>query len=256
LRTRRRILVFAAALAVSVGTAVQAHAEDPNALWTIVHDQCVPDQQQSGDPAPCAAVDLSGGEYKGFAVLKDLVGARQFLLIPTGRLTGIESPELLAPDATNYFADAWRARSFVDERAGRTIPRDWMSLAINSSLARSQNQLHIHVDCVRADVHDALIAHGDGIGTTWAPFPVPLADHRYDAIAIKDLDATNPFRLLADGAAGARRNMGDETLVVVGTIGAKGQPGFVALADRADPAAGDLAEGEQLQDHESCPPAG
>jgi CDP-diacylglycerol pyrophosphatase len=256
LRTRRRALVFAAALAISVCTAGIARAEDPDALWTIVHEQCVPDQQQSGDPAPCASVDLSGGEQKGFAVLKDLVGARQFLLIPTGRLTGIESPELLAPDAPNYFAEAWRARSFVDERAGRTIPRDWVSLAINSQLARSQSQLHIHVDCVRADVRDALRQHADEIGTAWAPFPVLLADHHYDAIAVKDLDAANPFRLLAAGIAGARADMGDQTLVVVGTVGAKGQPGFVVLADRADPAAGDLAEGEQLQDHASCPPAG
>jgi CDP-diacylglycerol pyrophosphatase len=222
----------------------------------IVHDQCVPDQKQSGDPAPCAAVDLSGGEQKGSAVLKDLVGATQFLLIPTARLTGIESPELLAPDAPNYFADAWRARTFVDDRAGRTIPREWLSLAINSQLARSQNQLHIHIDCVRSDVHDALREHGGDVGATWAPFPVPLAGHRYHAIAISDLDAVNPFRLLADRVAEARSDMGDRTLVVVGTVGAKGQPGFVVLADRADPAAGDLAEGEQLQDHTSCPAAG
>ena len=36
-----------------------AHA-DADALWTIVHDQCVPHEQRNGDPAPCALVDLSG----------------------------------------------------------------------------------------------------------------------------------------------------------------------------------------------------
>jgi CDP-diacylglycerol pyrophosphatase len=253
--TRSVLLWAAAILAFSVATTGAAHA-DPNELWTIVHDRCIPDQQQYGDPAPCASVDQSAGADKGFAVLKDLDGATQFLLIPTARITGIESPVLLAPGATNYFAAAWRARSFVDERAGRTLPRDWVSLAINSEFARTQNQLHIHVDCIRADVREALTEHADEIGAAWAPFSVPLAGHRYSAIAVRgdDLDAVNPFTLLANGIEGARADMGHESLVVVGTVGAKGQPGFVILADRADAAADDAAGGEELQDHASCPP--
>lgn len=243
--------LFALLVAVVVASAGVAHAtSDPDALWRIVGSECVPDQQQHGDPAPCAMVDLE----RGSAVLKDLVGPNQFLLIPTTRITGIESPALLAPDAPNYFAAAWRARSFVDERAGWALPRDWVSLAINSKAARSQTQLHIHVDCVRADVRTALSDHQ--VGPTWAPFPVPLAGHPYDAIAVsgQDLDAVNPFVLLADGVPGARDTMADRTLVVVGTVGADGQPGFVVLADRTDAGTGDLAEGEELQDHASCPP--
>ncbi len=58
----------------------------PNALWDIVNGECVPDQASHGDPAPCAQVDLDGGPSRGYAVLKDLVGATQFLQIPTERL--------------------------------------------------------------------------------------------------------------------------------------------------------------------------
>jgi CDP-diacylglycerol pyrophosphatase len=251
--------VLAATLVVAVLGTGPATA-DPNALWTIVHDKCVPDQQLHDNPAPCGLVDLSGGkdmgQQTGYAVLKDLVGATQFLLIPTARIAGIESPELLAPGAPNYFADAWQARTFVDERAGWPLPRDWMSLAINSAQSRTQNQLHIHIDCVRSDVRAALREHAADIGPGWAPFPVPLAGHPYQAVAISgaDLDAVDPFVLLADGIPGARDTMGDRTLVVVGTTGAGGQPGFVVLADRADPATGDAAAGEELQDHASCPP--
>jgi CDP-diacylglycerol pyrophosphatase len=244
----------AAVLVLAGASPAVAHA-DPNALWEIVSQQCVPDQEQHGDPAPCADVDLSVGEDRGTAVLKDLVGATQFLLIPTGRVTGIESPELLAPDAPNYFASAWRARSFVDERAGWTLPRDWVSLAINSEDARTQDQLHIHVDCIRPDVRAALARHAAELGPRWAPFPVPLAGHRYSAITVdgEDLDAVNPFRLLADGIAGARSDMGAQTLVVVGSSGQDGRPGFIVLADHVDVAAGDTAGGEALQDHTSCP---
>ncbi|MDT5112185.1 MAG: CDP-diacylglycerol pyrophosphatase [Mycobacterium sp.] len=240
-------------LAIACASPALAHA-DPNALWQIVSGQCVPDQEQHGVPAPCADVDLSAGEDKGTAVLKDLVGATQFLLIPTGRVTGIESPELLAPDAPNYFASAWRARSFVDERAGWTLPRDWVSLAINSEDARTQDQLHIHVDCVRRDVHEALTRHRADVGSAWAPFPVPLVGHRYSAIAVEgeDLDV-NLFQLLADGIKGAQSDMGAQTLVVVGAYGPDGQPGFIVLADHVDVAAGDTAGGEALQDHMSCP---
>jgi CDP-diacylglycerol pyrophosphatase len=245
----RNGLVLGLGLVLAVATAAVARA-DPDALWRIVSERCVPNELAHADPAPCAAVDLRAGD----AVLKDLVGATQFLLIPTERVSGIDDPAILAATSPNYFADAWRARSFVDERAGAPLPRQWISLAINSAVARSQDQLHVHVDCLRPDVHDALTDHAAAVGPSWAPFPVLLSGHRYDAMSVggDDLDA-NPFTLLADGIPGARADMGDRTLVVVGAVAADGRPGFVILTDRADAATGDQAAGEELQDHDSCP---
>src|SRR5690349_9295382 len=164
-----RLAVAIVAVLALTGAPPRAVA-DPNALWTIVDGQCAPDERSHDDPAPCALVDLDGG----YAVLKDLVGDTQFLVIPTARVTGIESPQILAADAPNYLADAWRARSFVEQRAGRALPRDWMSLSVNSPAARSQDQLHIHVDCVRADVRQALTSNAGAIGTAWQTFPVEL----------------------------------------------------------------------------------
>ena len=243
-------LLVVVSLVVALATSATGHA-DPSALWNIVAGQCVPNQVAHDDPAPCASVDLGAGS----AVLKDLVGETQFLLIPTERSSGIDDPAILAPAAPNYFAAAWRAKSFVDERAGVELPRQWMSLAINSAYARSQNQLHIHVDCVRPDVHDALTRYGSAVGPAWAPFPVELAGHRYDAMSVAgdDLAQADPFDLLADGVAGAREDMASRTLVVVGSEDASGRPGFVILTDRADASTGDLAEGEELQDHDFCP---
>ena len=240
---------------LAIAGAAPVAAADPDALWDIVNGQCVPDERTAHDPAPCALVDLDGGEPRGYAVLKDLVGATQFLLIPTERVDGIESPQIVAADAPNYFAAAWRARSFVEQRAGRALPRDWMSLAINSAAARTQNQLHIHIDCVRADVHDALAAQAGDIGASWAPFPFALAGQPYRAMAVwePELAAVNPFEVLADGLMPGD-SMGAQTLVVVGITGADGRAGFVLLAGRADPANPDSGSGEDLQDHASCPP--
>ncbi|HVC60332.1 MAG TPA: CDP-diacylglycerol diphosphatase [Acetobacteraceae bacterium] len=228
------------------GVAPAAGAADPSALWHIVHDRCVPDEQGKQDPAPCVAVNLAGG----YAVLKDRVGDTQFLLIPTARVGGIEDQSVLAPDAPNYWDDAWRARRYVAQRAGHALPRDDIALAINSTSGRTQNQLHIHVDCIRPDVRAALTLHQAEIGPQWSEFPVRLAGHRYRAMRLvgAELGTTNPFRLLSAGVPEAE--MGAHTLVLAGATFAPGQPGFILLDDRADPAAGDRGSGESLQDHD------
>jgi CDP-diacylglycerol pyrophosphatase len=238
-------------LAVLAVVPAAAEAADPSALWKIVDGQCVPHEEETHNPAPCSAVDLAAGVDKGTAVLKDIVGIAQFLLIPTARIGGIEDPAVLAPGATNYWEAAWQARHFVDERLHTTLPRDDVSLAINSVYGRTQNELHIHIDCIRADVRDALAANLDKTGDHWAPFPVTLAGHDYRAIRIigDNLDGANPFLVLADNDPQARADMGIHTLVVAGVTFPGGTPGFVLLDDHADLAAGDRASGEQLQDH-------
>jgi CDP-diacylglycerol pyrophosphatase len=230
-----------AALAVARGM-----ASDPNTLWQIVGGKCVQDEEQNHSPRPCEMVDLADG----YAVLKDIEGNTQFLLIPTTRVSGIESPQMLAPDAPNYWQAAWQARRYVDERAHRELPRDAIGLAINSVDGRTQNQLHIHVDCMRLDVIAALRAHAGAIGSQWAKFPVPLVDHDYLAIRLEQTELTglNPFVLLADGVPGARGDMGYFTLVVVGDT-YHGKDGFVLLAGRANPATRNWGSGEELQDH-------
>jgi CDP-diacylglycerol pyrophosphatase len=248
----RTVPSWAVLLAV-VAAPAGAHAADPSALWKIVNGKCVPHEQTERDPSPCSVVDVAEGVGKGYVVLKDIDGAAQFLLIPTARIGGIEDPAILAPEATNYWDAAWRARYFVDERLHTTLPRDAVALAINSSVGRSQDQLHIHIDCIRPDVRAALDANLDKITDVWTPFPVSLAGHTYRSIRIshESLEGINPFRILADSDPPPQGDMATHTLVLVGETFADGSSGFVLLDDHADPADGDHASGEQLQDH-SC----
>lgn len=224
-----------------------ARASNPNVLWTIVHDRCVPDMKTKGLPAPCAAVHLA----QGYAVLKDLRGAFQFLVIPTQRITGIEDPKLLATESPNYWRDAWGARRFVEQRSGRSIPRENLALAVNSVFARSQNQLHIHVDCIRVSVRQALNANESRIGPQWSKLDFDLAGYRYHAMRIEqsDLGPINPFKLLANGDAEARAHMGEQTLALVGATFSNGKPGFILLNDHADLATMNRASAEELLDH-------
>jgi CDP-diacylglycerol pyrophosphatase len=224
-------------------------AADPDALWNIVGGQCVPNQQAKHDPSPCLLVDLAGG----YAVLKDQNGATQVLVIPTTRVTGIESPLLLGEATPNYWEAAWQARRDVEQFAHRDIPREDLALAVNSVYGRSQDQLHIHVDCIRPDVRDALTTVLQRIGPKWAPLDVSLAGHRYQAMRLagEDFGDHDPFKLLAAGDAMARVDMGVETLVVAGAVFEDGSSGFILLSDRADPSTHDPAAGESLLDH-SC----
>ena len=154
---------------------------DPNALWRIVHDACVPHMEAGLGPKPCERVDLDGGVEQGVAILKDLVGVSQMLAIPTRRITGIEDPQMLAPDAPPVFAVAWGAKTLVEERLHRTLPREAVGLAINSKWARSQQQLHVHVDCMAIPVMKALTEYASAFDSQWRAMTVPLQGRVYFA---------------------------------------------------------------------------
>jgi CDP-diacylglycerol pyrophosphatase len=227
-----------------------AHANG-QVLWHIVHDQCTPDEQQNGRPAPCIEVSLGQGLDRGYAVLKDRDGAEQYLVMPTLDITGIEDARLLAPGEPNYFAAAWRAQTYVDARIGKTVPRQDMAVSVNSPYGRSQDLLHLHVDCLTPRSEAALTADLPGIGPRWSSAPFTFEGHPYYAIRLDgDTPAADPFRVLADGMPGAAKHMAAWTLVLAGATFEDGKPGFVLLANRADPAQGDFASGEELQDHE------
>jgi CDP-diacylglycerol pyrophosphatase len=228
--------------------AAPARAAHPNALWNVVHDLCVTDMKASGSPVPCVEVNLAGH----YAVLKDLRGATQLLLIPTDRITGIESPVLLGPTSVNYWQAAWGTRLLFEKRAHRPVPRDDIGLAINSIYGRSQNQLHIHIDCVRADIRRLLKENESRIGTHWSAFGVNLAGRHYRVMRLAgaDLGSRDPFKLLAEGDPAARADMGLQTLVVIGATFHDGEPGFILLSDHADLTRNDRAVGESLLDHD------
>lgn len=221
---------------------------DSDALKHIVIDHCVPRAEATGESKPCVNVDLPGGT----AILKDRDGATQFLLLPTENLTGIEDKRVLAPNAPNYFAAAWANRHLVEQLAGKPIPRDDIGLSINSMYGRSQNLLHIHIDCIRAEVRQALRDNDGKIGPHWALLDVDLAGHRYRAMRLDgdDLGDRNPFKLLAEGDPEAAADMGRETLTVAGAVFPDGKPGFYLLSDRASAVGMDAASSASLLDHD------
>jgi CDP-diacylglycerol pyrophosphatase len=210
------------------------------ALWRVVHDLCLADARLSGHPAPCSKVD----QDRGYAVLKDLEYPTHFILVPTARVTGIEDPKLLTPDSPNYWALSWENRHLLERRIGRPLPREAIGLAVNSVYGRSQDQLHVHIDCVRPDVARSLAAERDRIGPQWRRLDANLAGRHYLVrwMPEQDLAANDPFKLLAEMPS-ARAEMGRQALALIGAVSATGRPGFLLLDE------GDDGHSEALLDH-------
>ena len=124
-----------------------------------------------------------------------------------------------------------------------------VSLAVNSVDGRSQDQLHIHIECIKPAVKAALRAHANAIGPNWSPFPILLAGEWYLARRVEgsDLDGINPFQLLAE-LPEAHAAIGDFSLVVTGETGAGGRAGFILLTGTSASGFGNRW-GEALQDH-------
>jgi len=250
LRVRAGLVVAGLVLAGAFAAAPPALA-DPDALWRIAHDQCVPTVAAGALPPPCVAVDLAPDPDRSVAIVKDRVGVAQMLAIPTRRIEGVEDPQLLARDAPPLFVDAWKAKKDLEARlGGKELPREAVALAINSAFRRSQNQAHVHVDCVRPDVAAALATAKAGLDDQWRPMPAALAGRAYLArrLLSEDLGDSEPLLgLVAAGVPGARSHMDAMTLAVVGAA-FDGKPGFILLANSGSPDGGGHAE--DLQDHD------
>ena len=237
----QRIALVAAALVGSAAFAYAANFASRTALWQVVR-ACTLDKSTLGSPLPCLEVNLDGGAERGFAVLRPPFGAPDTILTPTRRILGLEDPALQAPDAPNYFALAWAARRYLP---GREPPADErVALAVNSTLARSQDQLHIHIGCLTADFAQRLREQGlgpkPGVWRRGPDLGRKLEFWTYRS-GSRDWAGLQPFRLARD-LVGDERALARTTLAVVAAGGE-----YVVVALRSRPG-GWYAQAEDVID--------
>ena len=252
-----KIPIYAATLGLG-GAIVLAQAPSHSApsrggLWAVVQDLCLPAYEAIGVAFPCAEVDIASGLSRGFAVLRIPGSAAHVLVVPTTRISGIESPALQSENAPNYWQAAWEARHFLEEGAGRALARDEIGMAVNSASGRSQDQLHIHVACVAPNVAAILRRHQADIRGSWAPLRARLAGDRFWAMRIEseNLVHADPFELLARALAPGRFPMAKQTLAVIGATFHDGKPGFYLLTNDPRAAQRDGVSAESLL-NDSC----
>ena len=263
LRVARLTLMLAVAGAgLALGASGATSASERGLLWRVVQT-CLINHKLTGASFPCLDVQTPNGRATGWATLRAPLEKTHIIVTPTIRTIGIEAGRLQVPDAPSYFHDAWGERHFVTEELRQQPGRTDLGMAVNSKMGRSQDQLHIHVNCLRDDVKRSL-AHRDrdvrdpsAPSRAWTRVTIMPHAPRYFALDVssEDLSGINVFALVADGLKIDLDDMDDMTIVVAGSDSIQDgsghhKPGFTILARQRQQNAYDDAHGEALLDHD------
>lgn len=246
-----RRALLAAFLAAAAMPASAAPDPSRDVLWAALKT-CVLAKRVANRTFPCLSVDLGDKDRPGSAVLRAPGEPTHIVIMPTDTVAGLEAPVLRGSAGAAYWRAALAARPFVtDALKGRLTPEE-VGLAVNSARGRSQDQLHIHLDCLKPSVLAALKAHGRQVRRTWTRFPVPLAGDRFFALRVPEAEAErfNPFAAL-HGLPGGRPDLHRTSFAVVATPPGDPERGYILLAYRAP-----SASAEDVMDHGCAVAAG
>jgi CDP-diacylglycerol pyrophosphatase len=229
----RSVLLTVAALATFSAAAA---VESREALWGVVQ-MCRINSEITGAAFPCLEANVKDGVRDGYVVLRPPLGSPDFILSPTRKISGVEESGLAAEDAPNYFEMAWSARSILARNGREPLPREDVALAVNSELARTQDQLHIHIGCLSKEVRQSIVALMPELSPSrWRRPTQPIKGMMFWAriIGHDSLAGVNPFRIVAESLPDARADPGAVNIVVAGARSIAGRDDFVLLADIDD----------------------
>ncbi len=233
----RAVVVSCVAVAFAFAAAAAGPAISRGALWEVVRT-CVANHALTGAAFPCLEVNVSGGDERGFVILRAPLGTPDLILAPTRKIVGVEDPSLRNLEAPNYFEDAWNARAFLSDGRRTPLVRNDVALAVNSRLARTQDQLHIHIGCLPRRVKRALetlapkLPEDKWVRIGRSMNGSGLWGRRVDQ---ETLAGVNPFRLAAEVGPDETENRSRSIVAVAGVQLANGRGGFVLLASYDDP---------------------
>lgn len=133
-------------------------------------------------------------------------------------------------------------------------------MALNSAYGRSQNQLHIHLTCLRTDVYRQLQAERPYIQDEWRPLPDRLLKHTYYARRVMQPTAMGiyPVSSVARHLRLSPPQLAEWGVALIPAT-FSGEKGFILLATRRGLDKGNRASVESLLDKRcailSTPPA-
>jgi len=212
-------------------------------LRQVTTGLCVPNARLIGLAAPCRQVV----EDPGFAVLRAPGERQHFILVPLRPLRGLESPALWQPGQPNWFGPAWRQRWYLSAWGRAPVADERIALALNAPSGRSQDQLHVHLACLRPEVREQLWRLAPALDDHWRALPKALAGSRYQARRLSEtqLLATNFFQALASQPP---YPLPDPrlSLAVVALPSRDASRQFLLLAGRAGSQPGDQGSAERL----------
>lgn len=215
-------------------------------LWSVVQ-VCIANDQLTGASFPCLEVDAG---QRGFVTIRAPFEKTHVIVSPTVHISGIEDPSLQSADAPHIFQQAWDARKFIVPRREPSLADADIGLALNSRPGRSQDQIHVHVDCLSSPIAQQLHMHESEMSATqWSHLAFALRGERYWVMLLSgtDLAEKNIFTTASTLLNVSPGRIEDVTLVVIPRPGG----GFYLLADQFIPHSLHKGHGEVLLDH-SC----
>jgi len=172
--------------------------------------------------AECCAHDLKSNpscrvhdHNGGYVIIKDNAPQKTnaYLIMPTTKVTGIEDHRVSSAPVVDFWHYGWSQSARFPGRQ----PAD-TALAINSINGRDQDQLHIHISCIRADVKHML--HSANVPShPQKPAALQLPPHQntYEVVKVTGLNGSlSPFLLIQANPA-AKADMKDQSIAVVGS---------------------------------------
>ncbi len=217
-------------------------------LWHEVQ-KCSTNQQKLHNPEPCVYVDIDN-KY----VVANGSKPVDYLLLPTDKISGIEAPQISRLNSRNYWQYAWNKatdKDYIRSKAPQVKSPEQIGLAINSPQARHQDQLHIHISCVKKTVSDELDKAEKNREITdrfQSQNYVNLESKNYSVRLLNNdslSNSNNPFLLVKEFVG--EKKMGEQSIAVVG----RKQGGFYILKAASDAQNGYKAVAEKLLD-EDC----
>ncbi|MCW0379538.1 CDP-diacylglycerol pyrophosphatase [Xanthomonas sacchari] len=187
-----------------LGTALAMYRHHANTLWHLVHRRCEINAWHSGVPVPCRILDPA----QGYALLQDTRGRAHAWLVPTRRITGAADPTLQRQDTPNYFWLAWRARGVLSDLLGAPVPDTAVAIAGDAQTVYSQNQLHLRIACLRADIREQLAVAGPHWDAHWNGYWLKGRRYYLRTLSEAELAQRSPFLRVAEELPGASGNLG------------------------------------------------
>ncbi|WP_045765632.1 CDP-diacylglycerol diphosphatase [Xanthomonas albilineans] len=179
---------------MTVGSVLALYRHHADTVWRVVHRQCASDASCSGEAMPFRAMDLA----QDYALLQDRDGRAHVVLVPTRRIVGVESPLLQRRETPNYFWLAWRARGALSELLGKAVPDTAVAIVVNAQTAHLQNQLELHIACLRADIRQRLASVGAHWNPRWSGYWLQGHHYYLRTLSEEELIQHSPFIRLAE----------------------------------------------------------
>ena len=197
-----------------------------DALWSVVRT-CDSAKASVGLSLPCLDIRESPDGYR-VALLRPPLPRTHLLVVPLTRTPGIESPELRGRAGGAYLSMAWDARNLAREDLG-PIPWGNAGMAINSAGNRSQDQLHIHVDCLTPQAKASLTRTAAPLGKEWR---VLWRGVWARLVRGEDLRAADPLGAMIEQLPLGPPGRSSLNFGVAGIEWSRGHRGYVLLASK------------------------